>query len=131
MPPDLRLVTAVTCPTMRVHPAVVAQAAATTATLMPGRFTLGLGSGENLNEHVVGSRWPAPRLMVCWDEDAALAGMVVTDRLDDLASAVQRFADAGVTHLSIHQVGPRQEGFLAFAAALVESGARADRGGPR
>jgi coenzyme F420-dependent glucose-6-phosphate dehydrogenase len=50
--------TAVTCPTMRIHPAIVAQAAATTATLMPGRFFLGVGTGENLNEHVVGQGWP-------------------------------------------------------------------------
>lgn len=54
----IRVGTAVTCPTMRIHPALVAQAAATTATLMPGRFVLGLGSGENLNEHVVGAGWP-------------------------------------------------------------------------
>src|SRR4029450_13314665 len=50
--------TAVTCPSMRVHPAVIAQAAATTATLMPGRFFLGVGTGENLNEHIVGQGWP-------------------------------------------------------------------------
>src|SRR6185295_16762250 len=54
----LRVGTAVTCPTMRIHPALVAQAAATTATMMPGRFFLGLGTGENLNEHVVGQGWP-------------------------------------------------------------------------
>jgi coenzyme F420-dependent glucose-6-phosphate dehydrogenase len=54
----LRLGTGVTCPTIRIHPAVVAQAAATAAALMPGRFFLGVGSGENLNEHVVGDRWP-------------------------------------------------------------------------
>jgi coenzyme F420-dependent glucose-6-phosphate dehydrogenase len=50
--------TGVTCPTMRYHPAIVAQAAATVASLMPGRFFLGVGTGENLNEHVVGARWP-------------------------------------------------------------------------
>jgi G6PDH family F420-dependent oxidoreductase len=50
--------TAVTCPSMRIHPAIIAQAAATTATLMPGRFFLGVGTGENLNEHVVGQGWP-------------------------------------------------------------------------
>jgi coenzyme F420-dependent glucose-6-phosphate dehydrogenase len=55
---QLRLGTGVTCPTIRIHPAVVAQAAATAAALMPGRFFLGVGSGENLNEHVVGERWP-------------------------------------------------------------------------
>jgi G6PDH family F420-dependent oxidoreductase len=55
------LVTAVTCPTLRYHPATVAQSAATLAILSNGRFTLGLGSGENLNEHVVDSGWPHPR----------------------------------------------------------------------
>jgi G6PDH family F420-dependent oxidoreductase len=55
------LVTAVTCPTIRYHPATVAQSAATLAILSNGRFTLGLGAGENLNEHVVGHGWPHPR----------------------------------------------------------------------
>ncbi|GHC72471.1 LLM class F420-dependent oxidoreductase [Nocardiopsis terrae] len=52
------LVTGVTCPILRIHPAIVAQAAATTALLSDGRFTLGLGAGERLNEHVVGRGWP-------------------------------------------------------------------------
>jgi G6PDH family F420-dependent oxidoreductase len=52
------LMTYVTCPTMRYHPAVVAQKAATMQLLSEGRFTLGVGSGENLNEHVVGEGWP-------------------------------------------------------------------------
>lgn len=50
--------TAVTCPTVRYHPAVIAQAAATVAVMSDGRFALGVGSGENLNEHVVGRGWP-------------------------------------------------------------------------
>lgn len=54
----LNLGTAVTCPTTRLHPAIVTQAAATAAALMPGRFFLGVGTGENLNEHVVGQGWP-------------------------------------------------------------------------
>jgi coenzyme F420-dependent glucose-6-phosphate dehydrogenase len=54
----LELITGVTCPTTRIHPAIVAQAAATAATLLPGRFSLGVGSGENLNEHILGDRWP-------------------------------------------------------------------------
>jgi G6PDH family F420-dependent oxidoreductase len=54
----LELTTGVTCPTMRYHPAIVAQAAATAASLMPGRFSLGVGTGENLNEHIIGTRWP-------------------------------------------------------------------------
>ena len=53
------LMTYVTCPLLRYHPAVVAQKAATLQILADGRFTLGLGSGENLNEHVVGEGWPA------------------------------------------------------------------------
>jgi len=54
----IRIGTGVTCPIKRVHPAIIAQAAATTADMMPGRFFLGLGSGENLNEHITGGRWP-------------------------------------------------------------------------
>jgi coenzyme F420-dependent glucose-6-phosphate dehydrogenase len=54
----LRLGTGVTCPTMRIHPAVIAQAAATAGAMMNGRFFLGVGTGENLNEHVLGDRWP-------------------------------------------------------------------------
>ena len=54
----LRVGTGVTCPTTRYHPAIVAQAAATVAAMMPGRFFLGVGTGENLNEHVLGDRWP-------------------------------------------------------------------------
>jgi G6PDH family F420-dependent oxidoreductase len=57
---SVKVGTAVTCPTLRYHPAIVAQGAATAAAMMPGRFFLGVGSGENLNEHVVGRGWPAP-----------------------------------------------------------------------
>ena len=55
----LRLGTGVTCPTIRLHPAIVAQAAATSAAMLPGRFFLGVGTGENLNEHITGAKWPA------------------------------------------------------------------------
>lgn len=55
---SLRLGTGVTCPTMRIHPAIIAHAAATAAAMMPGRFFLGVGSGENLNEHILGDPWP-------------------------------------------------------------------------
>jgi G6PDH family F420-dependent oxidoreductase len=50
--------TGVTCPIQRIHPAIVAHAAATSGCLMPGRFVLGLGTGEALNEHITGERWP-------------------------------------------------------------------------
>ena len=68
----VELMTYVTCPTIRYHPAVVAQKAATLQILADGRFTLGLGSGENLNEHVVGMGWPA-----------------VAERQDMLAEAIE------------------------------------------
>ena len=54
----LHVTTAVTCPTIRVHPAVIAQAAATSSVLLDGRFSLGVGSGEALNEHILGDKWP-------------------------------------------------------------------------
>jgi len=55
---NLQMTTAVTCPTFRIHPAVMAQATATTAAMAPGRFTFGVGSGEALNEHILGDAWP-------------------------------------------------------------------------
>ena len=55
----IELGTGVTCPTIRIHPAVIAQAAATSAAMLPGRFFLGVGTGENLNEHILGDKWPA------------------------------------------------------------------------
>lgn len=54
----IRIGTGVTCPTIRIHPAILAQATATIATMMPGRFFFGVGTGENLNEHITGERWP-------------------------------------------------------------------------
>ncbi|KAA0927079.1 MULTISPECIES: LLM class F420-dependent oxidoreductase [Streptomyces] len=64
------LMTYVTCPTTRYHPAVVAQKAATLQLLAEGRFRLGLGSGENLNEHVVGGGWPAAHVRLEMLEEA-------------------------------------------------------------
>lgn len=55
---SLPITTAVTCPLVRVHPAIIAQAAATSAALTGGRFRLGVGTGEALNEHIIDSRWP-------------------------------------------------------------------------
>jgi coenzyme F420-dependent glucose-6-phosphate dehydrogenase len=55
---QLQLITGVTCPTTRIHPAIIAQAAATATCQLPGRFSLGVGTGENLNEHILGHRWP-------------------------------------------------------------------------
>jgi len=69
---DLPVTTAVTCPIMRTHPVIVAQAAATSAVMHQGRFRLGVGSGEALNEHVTGEGWPS-----------------IDERLDRLEEAVE------------------------------------------
>ena len=56
--PGMHVTTGVTCPTVRIHPAIIAQAAATSAVMLEGRFALGVGSGEALNEHILGDHWP-------------------------------------------------------------------------
>jgi G6PDH family F420-dependent oxidoreductase len=66
----LRVTTAVTCPAVRIHPAVLAQAAATAALMLPGRFLFGVGSGENLNEHILGARWPRVEVRLQMLEEA-------------------------------------------------------------
>jgi G6PDH family F420-dependent oxidoreductase len=66
----VRVGTGVTCPLIRMHPAIVAQAAATTARLLGDRFLFGIGSGENLNEHVVGAPWPPPEARLEMLEEA-------------------------------------------------------------
>ena len=70
---EVSFCTGVTCPLIRIHPAIVAQAAATAALLLPGRFELGVGTGENLNEHILGDRWPShPERLEMLDEAVAL-----------------------------------------------------------
>ncbi len=66
----LRLGTGVTCPTIRIHPAIIAQAAATAAAMLPGRFFLGVGTGENLNEHILGQHWPPHDVRLAMLEEA-------------------------------------------------------------
>jgi G6PDH family F420-dependent oxidoreductase len=82
---DLKVTTGVTCPIIRIHPAVLAQAAATSQLMLDGRFVLGVGTGENLNEHILGHRWPP-----------------VATRLEMLAEAVEimraMWAGEAVTH---------------------------------
>jgi G6PDH family F420-dependent oxidoreductase len=56
--PRSTVTTGVTCPTVRIHPAVLAQSTATASLLLDGRFRFGVGSGENLNEHILGDGWP-------------------------------------------------------------------------
>ncbi|MCW2721354.1 TIGR03557 family F420-dependent LLM class oxidoreductase [Pseudonocardia sp.] len=66
----LPISTAVTCPTVRIHPALIAQAAATAAVQCEGRFVLGVGSGEALNEHILGDRWPPGAVRLAMIEEA-------------------------------------------------------------
>ncbi|MET1042427.1 MAG: TIGR03557 family F420-dependent LLM class oxidoreductase, partial [Acidimicrobiales bacterium] len=74
----------VTCPIVRIHPAVVAQAAATASLLLDGRFTFGIGSGENLNEHILGHRWPPADVRLAMLEEALeiMRTLWTGDRLD-------------------------------------------------
>ena len=69
----LRVGVGVCCPIARIHPAIVAHASATTSLLFEGRFFLGLGSGEALNEHILGDRWPpAPMRLAMLEESIAV-----------------------------------------------------------
>src|SRR3954447_9938650 len=67
---SLPVTTAVTCPTFRIHPAVIAQAAATSAVMHEGRFVLGVGSGEALNEHILGDAWPSADVRLAMLEES-------------------------------------------------------------
>jgi G6PDH family F420-dependent oxidoreductase len=85
----LPVTTAVTCPTVRIHPAVVAQAAATASLLLEGRFRLGVGTGEALNEHILGDSWPA--------EDVRL------EMLEEAVDVMRRLWEGGfVSHRGRH-----------------------------
>jgi len=81
---DLPVTTAVTCPTVRTHPAVIAQAAATSAVMLDGKFILGVGSGEALNEHILGTAWPTADVRLAMLEESVdlirrlLSGETVT-----------------------------------------------------
>src|SRR3954454_20458000 len=83
---SLPVTTAVTCPTTRIHPAIVAQAAATAAVQLGGKFVLGVGTGEALNEHVLGDPWPSADVRLDMLEHAVemmrrlWTGKVVTER---------------------------------------------------
>src|ERR1700712_902111 len=67
---SLPVTTAVTCPIVRTHPAVIAQAVATAARMLPGGLHFGVGSGEALNEHIVGERWPTAEIRLEMLEEA-------------------------------------------------------------
>ena len=81
---SIPVITGVTCPTVRIHPAIIAQAAATSAVLHEGRFMLGVGSGEALNEHIHGDQWP--------DADTRL------DMLEEAIAVMRTLWQGGVQH---------------------------------
>lgn len=136
--------TYVTCPTFRYHPAVVAQKAATMQLLSEGRFRLGLGSGENLNEHVVGGGWPPVNVRHEMFEEAVAAiralfeGGHVThhgthfvrpedaagaipcgDNIDDFVQAVRPYIDAGFTDVALVRIGGQtQHQYLDWSAKM-------------
>ncbi|HEY4279638.1 MAG TPA: TIGR03557 family F420-dependent LLM class oxidoreductase [Conexibacter sp.] len=122
----LPLGTGVTCPTMRIHPAVIAQAAATSSLLLDGRFTLGVGSGEALNEHILGDRWPSADERLEMLEEAIVvmrelwAGGVVSHRGDHYT----------VEHARLYDVPDEPPPVIvsAFGPKAVSSAARAGDG---
>jgi G6PDH family F420-dependent oxidoreductase len=102
------ITTAVTCPTVRIHPAVLAQATATSTAMLPGRFGFGVGSGEALNEQILGDDWPEANLRLEMLEEAIevirrlWTGEVVNHRAlsgasrPHLHAATRAAADSGV-----------------------------------
>jgi hypothetical protein len=130
---DQKVTTAVTCPTVRVHPAVIAQAAATASLLLNGRFCLGVGSGEALNEHILGVRWPEADERLEMLEEAVQvlptpqhfepASQLVTEEMIAEATpcgpdierhvqAIEEYADAGFDEVYVQQIGPEQDLFF-------------------
>ena len=124
--------TGVTCPTIRIHPAIVAHAAATAASMLPGRFYLGVGTGENLNEHVLGDRWPAADLRLEMLEEAVevirslWSGEETTHRGSHYT--VERAIEAGtITPQPVEPLAQMLYGAL-YEAGLAIARAGPDRG---
>jgi coenzyme F420-dependent glucose-6-phosphate dehydrogenase len=86
---DIDVVVGVTCPIVRIHPAVMAQATATTAALLEGRFVWGVGTGEALNEHITGERWPPADVRL--------------EMLEEAVAVIRRlWTEKSVTHRGTH-----------------------------
>ena len=140
---SLPITTAVTCPLVRQHPAIVAQAAATSAMLTAGRFTLGVGWGEALNEHILGQPQARKTMHRLWATDeipgeaaqllplprhfAQLAGLIGEDMItapcgpdpDTHIQGIRAYTDAGFDEVYVAQVGTEQDGFFEFYAGQV------------
>jgi G6PDH family F420-dependent oxidoreductase len=129
----LEVLTGVTCPSVRLHPAIVAQAAATVASMLPGRFALGVGSGERLNEHILGDRWPEVDVRLDMLEEAVgvvrrlwSGGLqshhgrhytVENARIYDLPDAPPPILVAGSGPSSVELAGRIGDGFVGLAPA--------------
>ena len=145
----IELMTAVTCPSMRYHPAIIAQGAATVAMLSNNRFTLGLGAGERLNEHVIGAGWPGrgerhERLSEAVDIIQGLLGDTLTNyrgkhlhldhaRLFDRPDRKPAVAIAAGGIEAARLAGRKADGLIVTEARpeLVEAYAAAGGSGPR
>lgn len=109
---SLPVSTAVTCPLVRVHPAIIAQAAATSALLTEGRFSLGVGTGEALNEHILGDQWPpAERRMEMLEEAVYVIEAACGPDPSEHARSARAFTDAGFDEVYIGQVGGAPDEF--------------------
>ena len=146
---SMRIGTGVTCPLIRTHPAIVAHAAATAATMLPGRFFLGVGTGENLNEHVLGDRWPsASERLDMLEEAVELMRLLWEGELCSFEGRHYRVQDARIYTLPDEPIdvavaagGPQAaelagrigDGLVSTApdAEIVERFEKAGGGGPR
>jgi G6PDH family F420-dependent oxidoreductase len=116
----LRVGIGVTCPIIRIHPAVIAQAAATTSLLFEGRFFLGLGTGEALNEHITGVRWPPPAVRRDMLEEAiAVMRQLLTGETVEHRGAHYEVDNARLFDPPEHDVPLVVSGFGPDAAALA------------
>lgn len=104
--PEARLGTGVTCPTMRIHPAVVAQAAATAALMAGGGFFLGVGTGELAQELRTPAIFEQASEMV--DEDAAVGPMPVGPDPERHVASLRTYLEAGADEIHVQQIGPAQ-----------------------
>jgi coenzyme F420-dependent glucose-6-phosphate dehydrogenase len=120
----IHVATGVTCPLIRTHPAIVAHAAATCGAMLPGRFTLGVGTGENLNEHVLGDRWPAPDERIELLEEA----IEVIRLLWQGGEQTHRGPHYTVDHATLYTL-PEQPVPIAVAAAQPKAAELAGRAG--
>ncbi|HEY3001853.1 MAG TPA: TIGR03557 family F420-dependent LLM class oxidoreductase [Kribbellaceae bacterium] len=119
---DLPVTTAVTCPTVRINPVVVAQAAATSAVMLDGQFTLGVGSGEALNEHVLGGAWPTAEVRLEMLEEAV--GLIRRLWTEEFVSHRGRYFTADTARIYTRPEQPPQVFVSGFGPEATDLAAR-------